>query len=170
MILYNMMTVVVFAFFAGITVFSALAITFQKNLMYSAFYLLVTFLGIACLYILLEADFLAVTQILIYVGGILTLILFGVLITQRRENRALISGIIYRKRSAFISITLGAILCYVIWNERYRFHENNKLQSSVHTLGYGLMGNYLLPFELAGVLILVILIGVLSLSSSIKPQ
>ena len=170
MILCNMMNIVVFAFFAGITVFSALAITFQKNLIYSAFYLLVTFLGIASLYILLEADFLAVTQILIYVGGILTLILFGVLITQKRENRALISGINYRKRSAFIAVALGVLLSYVVWKERNNFPQSNEIQSSAHTLGYGLMGQYLLPFELAGVLILVILIGVLALSSSVKPQ
>lgn len=165
-----MINTFVFAFFAGLTVFSALAITFQKNLIHSAFYLLVTFMGIASLYILLEADFLAVTQILIYVGGILTLILFGVLITQKRENRALISGINYRKRSAFISITLGALLCFIVWNEKSNFSQQNEIQSSVHTIGIGIMGQYLLPFELAGVLILVILIGVLALSSSIKPQ
>ena len=165
-----MLNILFFAFFAGITVFSALAITFQKNIIYSAFYLLVTFLGIACLYILLDADFLAVTQILIYVGGVLTLILFGVLITKKKENRFLISGVNFKKRSSSISISLCALLSYVVWSERAAFSQTNEIQSSAHTLGYGLMGSYLLPFELAGVLILVILIGVLALSSSIKPQ
>ena len=55
---------------------------FSRNIMYAAFSLLFTFFGVAGLYVLLQADFLAVTQILIYVGGILVLLLFGVMLTN----------------------------------------------------------------------------------------
>jgi len=164
------MSAIFFGLFAGITVFSALAVAFQKNLVFAAFYLLVTFLGIASLYILLGADFLAVTQILIYVGGILILFLFGVLITKRKEKRYLISKVVNRKRSAFATIAIGGLLVYVVWKDKHLFSNTDIAQSSAHAIGFGLMGNYLLPFELAGILLLVILIGILAMSSTIKPQ
>src|SRR5512137_862839 len=74
---------IVFFVFAFITVVSGFIVVFSKNIIYSAFSLLFTFFGVAGLYVLLQADFLAVTQILIYVGGILVLLLFGVMLTNR---------------------------------------------------------------------------------------
>ena len=73
---------IVFYVFAVITVVSAFVVVFSRNIMYAAFSLLFTFFGVAGLYVLLSADFLAVTQILIYVGGILVLLLFGVMLTN----------------------------------------------------------------------------------------
>ncbi len=73
----------VFYVFAFITIVSAFIVVFSKNIIYSAFALLFTFFGVAGLYVLLQADFLAVTQILIYVGGILVLLLFGVMLTNK---------------------------------------------------------------------------------------
>src|SRR5512135_444399 len=74
---------ILFFVFAFITVVSAFIVVFSKNIVYSAFSLLFTFFGVAGLYVLLQADFLAVTQILIYVGGILVLLLFGVMLTHK---------------------------------------------------------------------------------------
>ncbi|HSQ75876.1 MAG TPA: NADH-quinone oxidoreductase subunit J, partial [Bacteroidota bacterium] len=74
---------IVFYIFAAITVLSAFVVVFSRNLMYAACSLLFTFFGVAGLYILLHADFLAVTQILIYVGGILVLLLFGIMLTSK---------------------------------------------------------------------------------------
>jgi NADH-quinone oxidoreductase subunit K len=74
---------IVFYVFAFITLGSAFVVVFSRNIIYSAFSLLFTFFGVAGLYVLLNADFLAVTQILIYVGGILVLLLFGVMLTNR---------------------------------------------------------------------------------------
>ena len=66
-----------------VTVLSAATVVFSKNLIYSAVALLFTLLGVAGLYVFLWADFIAVTQILIYVGGILVLIIFGIMLTHR---------------------------------------------------------------------------------------
>jgi NADH-quinone oxidoreductase subunit J len=74
---------ILFFVFALITIVSACIVVFSKNLMYAAFSLLFTFFGVAALYVLLYADFLAVTQVLIYVGGILVLLLFGVMLTSK---------------------------------------------------------------------------------------
>jgi len=73
----------VFWIFAGLTLGSAFVVVLSRTLIYSAFALLVTFFGVAGLYVLLGADFLAATQLLVYVGGILVLLLFGVMLTHR---------------------------------------------------------------------------------------
>jgi len=72
----------IFYLFAAITVFSAAFVVFSRNVIYSAFALLFTFFGVAALYVFLSADFIAVTQVVVYVGGILVLLLFGVMFTN----------------------------------------------------------------------------------------
>src|SRR5437870_13792752 len=73
----------VFYLIAIITVGSAVMVAFSRNIIYSAFSLLGTFMGVAGIYIFLGADFVAAVQVLIYVGGILVLILFAVMLTHR---------------------------------------------------------------------------------------
>ncbi len=73
----------VFWVFAIVTVASGAVVVLARSLIYSAFALLFTFFGVAGLYVLLGADFLAATQLLVYVGGILVLLLFGVMLTHR---------------------------------------------------------------------------------------
>ena len=74
---------IVFWVFAILTVGSAAVVVSARSLIYSAFALLFTFFGVAGLYVLLGADFLAAAQLLVYVGGILVLLLFGVMLTHR---------------------------------------------------------------------------------------
>ena len=73
----------VFYLFALVTVGSAAVVVLARSLIYSAFALLFTFFGVAGLYVILGADFLAATQLLVYVGGILVLLLFGVMLTHK---------------------------------------------------------------------------------------
>src|SRR6266545_7655777 len=73
----------VFYLIALITVVSAAMVAFSRNIIYSAFSLLGTFMGVAGIYVFLGADFVAAVQVLIYVGGILVLILFAVMLTHR---------------------------------------------------------------------------------------
>src|SRR5215510_11739144 len=80
------LSVVAFLALAGLTLGSAGVVAFSKNIIHSALALLGTFMGIAGLYVTLSADFLAATQILVYVGGTLTLILFAVMLTSRIED------------------------------------------------------------------------------------
>src|SRR5271156_7085883 len=77
---------IAFMALAGLTLGSAGIVAFSKNIIYSTLALLGTFMGIAGLYITLSADFLAATQILVYVGGTLTLILFAGMLTSRIED------------------------------------------------------------------------------------
>src|SRR5262245_62999098 len=83
----------VFLAFAAVTVGSAAVCVLARSLIYSAFALLFTFFGVAGLYVLLGADFLAATQLLIYVGGILVLLLFGVMLTHKLYDLDLASEV-----------------------------------------------------------------------------
>src|SRR3990172_6364818 len=86
---------IIFYFFAVVTVGSAAVVVFSRSIIYSAFSLLFTFFGVAGLYVLLNADFLAVTQLLVYVGGILVLLLFGVMLTSNVVSVEIKSGTLH---------------------------------------------------------------------------
>jgi NADH-quinone oxidoreductase subunit J len=151
---------VVFYLFAFITVVSAFVVVFSKNIIYSAFSLLFTFFGVAGLYVLLQADFLAVTQVLIYVGGILVLLLFGVMLTNKVVNVELKTGTINTIPALILVAVIAgtfAGLFYSTWKGAAAPPLN--IPSTTKTLGEMLMTGYLLPFEVASVVLLVALIG-----------
>jgi NADH-quinone oxidoreductase subunit J len=150
----------VFYVFALITVCSAFIVVFSKNIIYAAFSLLFTFFGVAGLYVLLRADFLAVAQVLIYVGGILVLLLFGVMLTNKVINVELKTGTIHTIPALIlVAIVAGTFagLFYSTW--RGTAAPSSTLQSTTTSLGELLMTGYLLPFEVASVILLVALIG-----------
>ena len=151
---------VVFFVFAFITVVSAFIVVFSKSIIYSAFSLLFTFFGVAGLYVLLQADFLAVTQILIYVGGILVLMLFGVMLTNKVVNVELKTGTMNTIPALLlVAIVAGTLsgLFYSTWKGAAT--PEMSITSTTKTLGVMLMTSYLLPFEIASVILLVALMG-----------
>jgi NADH-quinone oxidoreductase subunit J len=150
----------VFYVFAFITIVSAFIVVFSKNIMYSAFSLMFTFFGVAGLYVLLQADFLAVTQILIYVGGILVLMLFGVMLTNKVINVEIKTGTVQTVPAlVLVAIVAGTLagLFYSTW--RSTGSSMITLPPTTQTLGEMLMTGYLLPFEIASIVLLVALIG-----------
>ena len=80
------LSVILFFGICGLIVASAFLVVTSPNLVHSAVSLLFTFFGVAAIYIFLYADFIAATQVIIYVGGILVLIIFGVMLTNKIEN------------------------------------------------------------------------------------
>ncbi len=148
----------VFWAFAIVTVGSAAVVVLSRTLIYSAFALLFTFFGVAGLYVLLGADFLAATQLLIYVGGILVLLLFGVMLTHkiydldlRTETTQLASGLIV---AAGLFVILAATGLRTQWMSVPRTPAPTTAE-----IGRLFLGQYLLPFEAASVLLLVALLG-----------
>lgn len=152
---------IVFFVFACITLVSAFVVVFSKNIIYSAFSLLFTFFGVAGLYVLLHADFLAVTQILIYVGGILVLMLFGVMLTNKVVNVELKTGTIHTIPALILVAVVGGTLAglfFSTWKEVGMPSTGVEL-TTTKSIGEMLMTGYLLPFEVASVVLLVALIG-----------
>ena len=152
---------IVFFVFAFITVVSAVIVVFSKNIIYSAFSLLFTFFGAAGLYVLLQADFLAVTQVLIYVGGILVLMLFGVMLTNKVINVEIKTGSLHTLPALFLAAIVAGTLAglfYSSW-KGVAAPPTSVASTTTKALGELLMTSYLLPFEIASIVLLVALIG-----------
>jgi NADH-quinone oxidoreductase subunit J len=149
---------VVFWIFAALTVGSAAVVVLSRTLIYSAFALLATFFGVAGLYLLLGADFLAATQLLVYVGGILVLLLFGVMLTQRIYDLDLRSGTIQLGSGVIVAAGLFVILTAVALKTEWPTAERAPAPTTAE-FGRLFLGDFLLPFEAASVLLLVALMG-----------
>ena len=151
---------IAFYLFAIITLIAASIVVFSKNIMYSAFALLFAFFGVAGLYVLLMADFIAVTQLMIYVGGILVLILFGVMLTTRVISVDMRTGTIQTLPAVIIVAALAGTLVGVFWTTDWKtLPASTGFEKTASKIGEMLLSSYLLPFEVASVVLLVALIG-----------
>ncbi len=151
---------ILFYVFAVITLGSACIVVFSRNIVRSAFALLFAFFGVAALYVFLLADFIAVTQLLIYVGGILVLILFAVMLTNRQINVDIRTGTIQVLPAVFIVAALAGTVVGVLGTTDWRIVPQAPVfQTTAQQLGVLLLTSYLLPFEVSSVVLLVALIG-----------
>jgi NADH:ubiquinone oxidoreductase subunit 6 (subunit J) len=146
---------------------------FSSRLVQAAFALVLSLSSLAVVYLLLGAEFLAIAQLLVYVGGILVLILFGMMLTHTLRGGELVAESGYRWRALLVVAALGALGTYAIekvdWQKRMPVETSGntvEMGSNMKNIGVGLMTDYVLPFELAGILLLVALIGAAWLSGS----
>ena len=149
----------VFWVFAAMTVCSAAVVVLARSLIYSAFALLFTFFGVAALYVLLGADFLAATQLLVYVGGILVLLLFGVMLTHKLYDLDLKSEVTQFLPGLLVSGVMCYLLVFTALHTEWAGGGGRPPAPTTEAIGAEFMGRYLLPFEAASVLLLVALIG-----------
>lgn len=151
---------IIFYFFALVTLVSAGIVVFSRNIIYSAFSLMFTFFGVAGIYVLLNADFLAIVQLLIYVGGILVLLIFGVMLTNKVINVDIKTGTMQTlPASLLVAMTAGS-LCGVFYATDWKVVQSvPQMDTTTNKLGEMFMTTYLLPFEVASVVLLVALIG-----------
>jgi NADH-quinone oxidoreductase subunit J len=154
----------IFYLFAAVTLLSALMVVTNKNIVHSAFYLLFTFFGVAGLYVLLAADFIAIVQLIVYVGGILILLLFGVMLTNKITNVEIRSGTINLVPAVIgVGLFAGALLASVL-NAPWKTNLPEKEFPTTKILGTLLLQEYLLIFELLGIVLLIALIGAASIA------
>ena len=162
------LSLLLFYCFSALIVLSALVVLFTRNVLYAAFSLIFTFLGVAAVYVLAGADFIAITQIIVYVGGILVLLVFGLMLTNKIEGKAVTTRSHNLFWGSVVGVGMLAILLLVIM--RVNFLELDWIQhairqpeaqsvSTIRTIGQLMMSWYVLPFEIAGVLLLIALIG-----------
>ncbi|GAC1352520.1 MAG: NADH-quinone oxidoreductase subunit J [Polyangiales bacterium] len=153
----------VFGGLATLTLGSAAIVAFHRSIIYSTLALLGTFMGIAGLYIMLSADFLAAVQILVYVGGTLTLILFAVMLTSRIEsvrtsNRSMsmltAGGVV-----AILLAMLGKVASSTPWPAQERAQS-----PATAKLGHAFLSEYMFPFELGSIVLLAAMIGAVILA------
>lgn len=148
----------VFLWIAAITVAAAVLVCVLPNIIHAAVALMFALMGVAGIYLFLSADFLAATQALIYIGGIMMLLLFAVFLTNRIHNVKLSNPARFRFPAAAVCILLFGILSLMAVTTSFPVKETKYLPTTA-TIGELLMTRYLLPFEIASVLLLTALIG-----------
>ena len=144
---------------AAFTIAGAAGVAFSRNIVYAAFSLLATFVGMVGLFAFLSADFLAAVQLMVYVGGILVLILFAVMLTNKisevkRSNPSsnlVLGGLVL---TGLLSVLLIAVLGYP-WSPS----KADPFRPTAEMIGDAFLGPYLLPFEVAGLLLLAALLA-----------
>ena len=149
----------IFYAFAIITVVSAFIVVLSKNIIYSAVSLFITLFGVAGFFVLLHADFIAVTQIMIYIGGILVLLIFGVMLTTKITDVKLKTKNINALTSAIFVVGITAVLIFIMLTTNWKVAEVVKYDETIDKIGVLLLTDYLLPFEIASIILLIALIG-----------
>ena len=150
---------------AVLVVVSAFFVVTTRNLVHSAIALMGTLFGVAGLYVFLYADFMAAVQVVIYVGGILVLIIFGVMLTHRITTPVLIqTSMPNRLFAAVVALLILAGLSILVIRTPWYEGIMEESAGTVATIGTSLLTKYLLHFEVASVLLLVALLGAAYLS------
>lgn len=144
---------------AALVVASAWAIVLSGNIVRMAAYLLGALAGVAGLYFLLAAELLAAIQLIVYAGGTLILIVFGIMLTQRHPFTRLRSGPWERLAGLIVSVALALLLLLAARLTPPATPAAEGGVATVETFGRALLSQYLVPFEVAGVLLLVVMVG-----------
>ena len=154
----------VFYLVTAITLGSAMMVAFSRNIIYSAFSLLGTFAGVAGIYIFLGADFVAAVQLLIYVGGILVLVLFAVMLTHRITDVEITNRAAGRIPAVIVVGVLVYLLAQTVRETPWAKAKEVVYAPTTSKIGDLFLDSYLLPFELASLVLLAALIGAVVIS------
>jgi len=155
-----------FAVLSATLVLGALGVVLLPNIVYSAFLLGGVFLSVAGLYLLLNASFVAAAQVLVYVGAVNVLILFAIMLVNKKENLAAIPGLALRRvLSGAVCGGLLLLLIRVAVATPWPLSGQAPVgEDATIRIGEHLFSDYLLPFELASVLLLMAMIGAIVLA------
>jgi NADH-quinone oxidoreductase subunit J len=149
----------IFGFASLVTLGAAVAVVTNKNILHSAFYLILAFVGVAAIYVMLEAPFIAMVQVLVYIGAIAILIIFAIMLTRRLMSKELEQQNSQWIPSALGSLALFVVLGWIVYTASWPAHEGAVPAEPISLLGQELLTTYLVPFEIASVLLLAALVG-----------
>jgi len=149
----------VFYGFALLTVLAGFFVVFSRNIVHAGFSLLFTLFGVAGLFALLGADFLAVTQVIVYIGGVLVLILFVVMMTRIPRGYLPRRGFDHMVPAGALAIVLFALLYKVVTGTGWAVREPGPAHPTISEIGARLMTTHIFPFEFVSLVLLVAMIG-----------
>jgi NAD(P)H-quinone oxidoreductase subunit 6 len=158
--------IVTFGILAVMMVGAALGVVLFSNIVYSAFMLGGVFISIAGMYLLLNSDFVAAAQVLIYVGAVNVLILFAIMLVNKRQNFSPLPSAGLRKIfTAVVSIGLFGLLSTMVLATPWSYSQPPVAgESSIVLIGEHFFSDFLLPFELASILLLMAMVGAIILA------
>ena len=156
-----------FSLLSLVVIIGAVGVVLLENIVYSAFLLGGVFMSVAGLYLLLNASFVAAAQVLVYVGAVNVLIIFAIMLVNKKEDLKPIDNLNSRRIiSSSICLTLLSLLIRVditnVWD--IASPEDSIGEESTIRIGEHLFSDYLLPFEVASVLLLMAMIGAIVLA------
>ena len=166
--------IVLFFIFAAVSLVSAFAMIFSRNAVHSALFLLLNFAMLACIYVLMSAQFIAAVQVIVYAGAIVVLILFVVMLLGAELGEYIPTWLTSR---TVISLSMGlALLTITATAISENFEGNNPSPDQLvewgtaKSVGIALFTDYVLPFELTGVLLTIGIVGVVILGGWINTR
>jgi NAD(P)H-quinone oxidoreductase subunit 6 len=156
---------VTFGLLSVMTIGSALGVVLFANIVYSAFLLGGVFISMAGIYLLLNADFVSAAQILVYVGAVNVLILFAIMLVNKREDfKPLKNGWLRQGSTALVCAGIFTLLSTVSIATPWKISTTAPLASTIVPLAKHFFTDFLLPFELASILLLMAMVGAIILA------
>jgi len=167
-----MIKLIIFNIFILLSIIPSFWVAFSSDIVHAAFSLLFTFFGVAGLYVLLGADFIGVVQVIIYIGGILVLIIFGVMMTERGKMLRLSVQLPGRIFAAILSLIILVGLFLTVIRTPWPILQSPAPPGPTSAaMGELILSKYLIPFEAVALLLLASLVGaVLIVRRSVKGE
>ncbi len=153
---------VLFYAFAGLACLSAWAVVVSQNIIRMSVFLMLTLGAVAGLYFMLNAEFLAAIQLIVYAGGTLILIVFGIMLTSKNPFAKLQVATWEFVVGSLVAVVIGALLVFAMVNSPITVQSQAGTTAGydqVQAIGRSLLTRFLVPFEVAAVLLLVVMIG-----------
>lgn len=151
-----------------LTVVGALGAVLSKNLIHCALFLILFFMGIAGFYVLLQAEFIAAVQILIYVGAVATLVLFAIMLTRNVLGETTLKGL---GQNRWLALGLIVLVIGLVWNAIRRQDFPQSVYAprlTTQAIGEALVTHYVLPFEVVSLLLTGAMIGAIVIAMERK--
>lgn len=166
-----MLNKIIFIYFAAVIIISAVLMITRRNPIHSVLLMLLLFFHIAGLFVLLNAEFLAAVQLIVYAGAILILYLFVVMLLNVDKERSVKRANRYWPMMAGFGIVIASEIVLLIVRGKFAVDAGQLMKpgfGTVNALGVELYTNYLVPFEIASVILLVGLVGAVMLAKKVK--
>src|ERR1700722_8326697 len=158
-----MLDSILFYFFAALAVGSAILMVTRRNAVHSAVFLISTLLATAGIFLQLQAEFLFVVQIILYVGGIMVLFVFVIMLVNLDVSMRLVQFNRQKWVAGVLALVLGAQVLFALWVGRGELRlpapAVDVSPRNTEAIGQALFQHYMLPFEIASILLLVAMIG-----------
>lgn len=159
-----------FYILAAVTVASALGVVLKQNLVHSALLLVVCFIGVSGLYVMLNAEFLAAVQLLVYSGAIAVILVLGVMLTRRRSMNESSQNNERSFRAAALGAALLAVLVGAIALTPWQYSAAGALDHAAPVIARALLTDYMVAFEVAALLLLAAMVGAIVLAKGVEEE
>jgi len=155
---------IAFGLIALMMVVAAVRVVTTRNIVHAALYLVLVLAGVAAQYILLAAEFVAITQVLVYIGAVVVLFLFGIMLTRAPMGKMHDTDNEQRIVGLAIAVVLLGVMGYVLWKAFGKKQFEDLAVQTTAQVGNSIFQQYLMPFEVVSVVLLAALLGAIVLA------